>query len=151
MANLAARSAAVFSLSAKNRTGGAEINPPPPVRGLIFRHMEGVVLPEPSWWHDAAPSPPSSDLLCYVVPKLHFHTQSVVSPEFCHIFHIAVNASTIHTMKNGENNLHWGVTVHVSTCIPRFYILGTAELIVLKFVTGVEFDRICGFDKAMGA
>ena len=44
----------------------------------------------------------------------------------------------------------WGVTVHVSTCISRFYSLGTAELIVLKFVTGVEFDRICGFDKAMG-
>ena len=33
MANLAALRAAVFSLSAKNRTGGVEINPPP-VRGL---------------------------------------------------------------------------------------------------------------------
>ena len=28
-----------------------------------------------------------------------------------------------------------GVTIQVSTCTPRFYILGTAELIVLKFVT----------------
>ena len=26
-------------------------------------------------------------------------------------------------------------TMHVSTSTPRFYILGTAELIVLKFVT----------------
>ena len=37
--------------------------------------------------------------------------------------------------------------MHVSTCTPRFYILGTAELIVLKFV----WNMICGFDKAMGA
>ena len=35
-------------------------------------------------------------------------------------------------------------------CTPRFYILGTAELIVLKFVTRVEIDMICGFDKAIG-
>ena len=43
------------------------------------------------------------------------------------------------------------LTMHVSTCIPRLYILGTAELIVLKFVTWAETDMICGFDKAMGA
>ena len=30
------------------------------------------------------------------------------------------------------------------------YILGTAELIVLKFVTWAETDMICGLDKAMG-
>ena len=41
--------------------------------------------------------------------------------------------------------------MHVSTCTPRFYILGTAELIMLKVVTGAETDVICGFDKAMGA
>ena len=46
---------------------------------------------------------------------------------------------------------HRGVTMHVSTCTPRFYILGTAELIVLKFVTWVETDMTCGFDKAIGA
>ena len=34
MVNLAVLRATVFSLSAKNRTGGVEINPPPPVRGL---------------------------------------------------------------------------------------------------------------------
>ena len=39
----------------------------------------------------------------------------------------------------------------VSICMPRFYILGTAELIVLQFVTWAETDMICGFDKAMGA
>ena len=44
---------------------------------------------------------------------------------------------------------HGGVTMHVSTCTPRFYILGTAELIVLKFVTRAETNMICGFDKAM--
>ena len=36
---------------------------------------------------------------------------------------------------------------HVHT---RFYILGTAELIVLKFATWAETDMICGLDKAMG-
>ena len=45
---------------------------------------------------------------------------------------------------------HGGVTMHVSTCIPRFYILGMAELIVLKFQRAGT-DMICGFDKAMGA
>ena len=39
--------------------------------------------------------------------------------------------------------------MHVSTCTLRFYILGTVELIVLKFVTYAETDMICGFDKAM--
>ena len=36
---------------------------------------------------------------------------------------------------------------HVHT---RFYILRTAELIVLKFPTWAETDMICGFDKATG-
>ena len=36
MANLATLRAAVFSLSAKNRTGGLKSTPPPPVRGLRF-------------------------------------------------------------------------------------------------------------------
>ena len=40
--------------------------------------------------------------------------------------------------------------MHVSTYTPRFYILGTAELIVLKFATWAETDMICGFNKAMG-
>ena len=39
MANLAALRAAVFSLSAKNRTGGGLKSTPPPVQGLIFRRM----------------------------------------------------------------------------------------------------------------
>ena len=39
----------------------------------------------------------------------------------------------------------WGVTMHVNTCTLRCYILGTAELIVLKFVTYAETDMICGF------
>ena len=30
--------------------------------------------------------------------------------------------------------------MHVSTCRPRFYVLGTAELIVLKFATCVDID-----------
>ena len=34
MANFAALRAAVFSLPAKNRTGGLKSTPPPPVRGL---------------------------------------------------------------------------------------------------------------------
>ena len=41
--------------------------------------------------------------------------------------------------------------MHVSMCRPRFYILGTAELIVLKFATCVDTDMIYGFDKAVGA
>ena len=48
MENLAALRAAVFSLSAKNLTGGGEINPPP-VRGLT-RALErggGQILPSP--------------------------------------------------------------------------------------------------------
>ena len=36
MANLSALRAAVFSLSAKNLTGGLKSTPPPPVRGLIL-------------------------------------------------------------------------------------------------------------------
>ena len=39
MANLAALRAAVFSLSAKNRTGGLK-STPPPVRGLKVMHTE---------------------------------------------------------------------------------------------------------------
>ena len=36
------------------------------------------------------------------------------------------------------------------TCTPRFYILGTAEPIVLKFATWVGANWIGGFQKAMG-
>ena len=43
------------------------------------------------------------------------------------------------------------VTMHVSTCKPRIYILGTTELIAVKFVTWAETNMICSLDKAMKA
>ena len=47
MANLAALRVAVFSLSAKNLTGGGvELNPPPPVRGLILKGLVHTLTPD---------------------------------------------------------------------------------------------------------
>ena len=40
MANLSALRAAVFSLSAKNRTGGGVKSNPPPVRGLLHHEYQ---------------------------------------------------------------------------------------------------------------